>query len=106
MLDDRWVYVTLGWATFALMIRDGHEVPVLTGTSIRPCKRCNLWFAAGKRMRVCDGCQPKYKLALRGSVTASNAKAYGGGTGTRVSSVGEANEQVSDLEIRALRLNK
>ena len=82
------------------------DVPVVAGTTIKPCKKCDLWFAAGKRVRVCDGCQRPARLVLRGAVTASKAKAIVGGTGTRVRSVNGEDVQVSASEIRALTLNK
>lgn len=31
-------------------------VPDVTGTHPKFCPKCNLWFAAGKRHRVCDKC--------------------------------------------------
>jgi hypothetical protein len=82
------------------------EVPVIDGTSIKPCKKCNLWFAAGKRMQVCDGCQRPARVVLRASVSDSKAKAQRGDTGTRVSLFGGEDSQVSESENRALALNK
>lgn len=33
-------------------------VPLLDSTAPRVCGRCDQWFAARKRERVCDGCSP------------------------------------------------
>jgi hypothetical protein len=41
------------------------SVPSFDGTHSKLCPKCNKWFAAPKRARVCDGCQPNWKLAKR-----------------------------------------
>ncbi len=40
-------------------------VPLLDATSPRVCGRCDQWFAARKRERVCDGCSPASRRTLR-----------------------------------------
>jgi hypothetical protein len=45
-------------------------VPLLDATSPRVCSRCDLWFAARRFERTCDGCVPsetRTKRALKGS---------------------------------------
>src|ERR1700755_2836945 len=43
------------------------QVPILPGTNAKACTKCNLWFAALPRQRVCDGCQPAWVLSRRDS---------------------------------------
>lgn len=40
-------------------------VPVLPGTNVKACSKCDKWFAAGSRQRVCDGCLPRSALSRR-----------------------------------------
>jgi hypothetical protein len=40
-------------------------VPLLEAASPRVCSKCDLWFAARKRQRVCDGCSPPSRRTLR-----------------------------------------
>jgi len=43
------------------------RVPPIAGTTVKVCGKCNLWFAARPRFRVCDGCQRHAILAVRRS---------------------------------------
>jgi hypothetical protein len=40
-------------------------VPDLPATRPKVCGKCDLWFAAAARQRVCDGCTPAYRRTLR-----------------------------------------
>lgn len=59
------------------------EVPSLSGTNAKVCKRCDFWFAARKREKVCTSCLPakmRTERALRYSRTGggfSTAKTAG-----------------------------
>jgi hypothetical protein len=41
------------------------DVPLTPGTSARVCGKCDLWFPAASRQRVCDACIPAYRRTLR-----------------------------------------
>lgn len=40
-------------------------VPDIPGTAAKVCGKCDLWFAAASRQRVCTGCIPSHKRTLR-----------------------------------------
>lgn len=43
------------------------QVPALDDTHAKLCPKCDHWFAAEKRARVCDGCRP---ASVRAKITA------------------------------------
>lgn len=47
------------------------QVPAIEGTHAKLCPKCKRWYAAQPRSRICDFCQPRWKLAQR-SEQASN----------------------------------
>src|SRR5690349_16310716 len=41
------------------------DVPLTAGTSPKVCGKCDKWFAAASRQRVCNACVPPHKRTLR-----------------------------------------
>ena len=56
------------------------RVPNLPGTKPKLCPKCDAWFAAAPRARVCDGCRPFY----RRSVNAAKAQVANGNQAPKV----------------------
>jgi hypothetical protein len=41
------------------------DVPLTAGTSPKVCGKCDFWFAAASRQRVCNACVPPHRRTLR-----------------------------------------
>jgi len=46
------------------------DVPQIMNAKPRLCPKCDKWFAAGKRQRICDHCSPAYVRTRRAAVNA------------------------------------
>lgn len=72
-------------------------VPDLDGTHAKECPKCHTWYAAPLRSRICDGCQPAWKLAKR-SDQPERHLTENTPTAARVTQVNEVSVQVTEPE--------